>query len=388
MALGRRESHEAYSLAATAARAGRFARPMSQSALTSSFTYAFHVDESAYTAYVREHAEKLGVRRIAGKIGDVALTADGDISALIVDGGERLEADFFIDCSGREALLMNRVSSEAREDWSEWLPNDRMLSTRAPAMEEARALTETNANEIGWFWRLPLAHSSAVGFVYSSAFLSDDLAADQLRGHSSRGHSSSSRSVPIEVADDIACTRLSQGRRKLLWERNCLALGEAAIEVEPLAGANLHMAQLGIATFIELFPIERTTRLEAIEYNRIVGEYADSLRDFTVAHYRVASRPGDYWTSTRAAELPSRLRERLDLYSASGRLNLLDNEIFDELDWAWLLIGSGYLPQRIGVHTRSALDGVRVEDLAPMRDSITRLAASMPRHMDFVRQHG
>lgn len=374
--LGRREDHEIYSLAAIAARAGRFARPMSQSALTSSFTYAFHVDESRYAAYLREHAEKLGVEQVAGRLDEVSFAESGDVAALVLQNGERLEADFFIDCSGRDALLMSRVSEEAREDWSGWLINDRVLSARAPALEQPRALTETTAQESGWLWRMPLAQSAAAGFVYSSAFLSDEAAAEQLRA------------AVAGCSEDMVCTRLAQGRRKLLWDRNCLALGDAAIEIEPLAGANLHIAQLGIATLIELFPLERTTRLEAMEYNRIVGEYVDSVRDFTIAHYTLSTRAGEYWTAARAAALPARLQHKLDLYRASARINQLDDEVFDELDWAWVLLGNRCVPDRIGVHTRSTLDLVRREDFAVLRDSIARLATTMPRHLDFVRQHG
>lgn len=378
--LRRRESHEPYSLAAIAARNGRFARPMSQSALTSSFTYAFHVDASSYGAYLREHAGKIGVRRIGGRLAEVAIAENGDIEALLLEGGDRLEADFFIDCSGRGALLMSRVSDGTRDDWSAWLPNDRLLSAPAAAIEDPRAVTETAAQETGWLWRLPLARSSAIGFVYSSAFSSDEAAVERLCQAS--GNSSSSRNVAM------ACSRLSQGRRKSFWERNCLALGETAIEIEPLAGANLHLTQLGIATFIEMFPIASDTRLEQIEYNRMLGEFADSVRDFTIAHYRTSARSEAYWSAVRDAAPPSRLQQKMDLYAATGRIDLRDNEVFDEVDWAWVLLGSGSFPDRIGVHPRSALDQVRADDLATLRDSIERLAATMPRHIDFVRQHG
>jgi tryptophan 7-halogenase len=59
---GRVDSPENYSLAAVAARTGRFARPMGdEKALTSSFTYGFHLDDAAYGAYLAAHAAQLGV---------------------------------------------------------------------------------------------------------------------------------------------------------------------------------------------------------------------------------------------------------------------------------------------------------------------------------------
>ena len=249
-----------------------------------------------------------------------------------------------------------------------------MLSIRASALEDSPAATKTIADRAGWLWQLPLAQHSIAGHVYSSAFMGDEEALQRLQN------------MIDGCAGEPVRSRISSGRRKRFWDHNCVALGEAAVELEPLAGANLHLVELGIATFIELFPIDPLNHLEAIEYNRLLGERADALRDFTIAHYRAGvERDGEYWAATRAAPSPTTLADKLDLYRASGRINLLDNESFEEVDWAWLLLGSGCLPETIELHAQTNLQRVRADVLTALRASIERLAASMPRHMDFVR---
>ena len=373
---GQAESPEAYSLGAIAARMGRFARPTRRTPLADSFTYAFHVDETLLTAYLREHAAALGVATRCGQVAEIAYAEDGTITALILGSGEQLAGDFFIDCSGREAVLMSRISSTAWEDWRAWLPNDRALSVRIPAVAEPRPVTETIARSTGWIWRFPLAQSAVAGYVYCSALLSDAQAFDEL-------------AQLVSVDDgETAVQRFSQGRRQEFWTRNCLAIGETAVQLEPLLGANLHLAQIGIGMFIELFPVTSSCRLEAIEYNRFMCEQADSLRDFTIAHYRVGTTiTGDYWQAIQAAPLPARLQQKLDLYLATSRIHLFDNETFDEVDWAWVLLGSGCVPDQVGVHERSVLARVNGEQVAVLKAQIERLAASMPRHVDFVQQH-
>jgi tryptophan halogenase len=372
---GRKQGAEDYSLAAAAARLHRFAHPMARTSLTSSFTYGFHLEESAYCDYVRAHAEKLGVRVKDDACVDVSFAEGGDIAALTLRSGEQIQADYFVDCSGRQAVLMNRLSPADRVDWAQWLPNDRMLSLSAPAIEDAPPVTRTIAGPAGWFWRIPLAQSSIAGHVYCNDYVSDDAALAQLKN------------TIGEDCGEPAVNSISAGRRNQFWNRNCVALGEAVVELEPLVGARLHLAQLGIASFIELFPIGTDRSLEAIEYNRIMGEHADALRDFTIAHYRVGpQKSGEYWARTRAAPSPSRLADKLDLFRSNGRINLLDNESFEEVDWAWLLLGSGCMPERIDLHTRSNLERVRPEQCASLRASIEALAASMPRHIDYVRQ--
>lgn len=369
---------ENFSLAAAAARLGRFARPMQgESPLTSSFTYGFHLEESRYVEVLRDCALRAGVRRVEGAIADVVLAPDGDIAALRTAAGTEVAGDLFLDCTGSAAELFARVSKGERCDWSQWLPCDRMLSAFAPAAGDAPAVTKTLASDAGWLWRAPLVGKSMVGFVYSSAFIDDARALEALRQHAPG------------LTGSLSLVRFNSGRRRAFWERNCVALGSAAVELEPLAGADLHFAQLGLAMLIELFPRDTGGRIESVEFNRMMVEHADAIRDFTLAHYRAgAGRAGDFWAATRVAPLPPRLADKLDLFRANGRIQLLDFETFEETDWAWLLLGSGCVPEALEAQVRMRVEGGAAARAATLRSNIERLAATMPPHAEFVRRQG
>lgn len=368
---GEPESVNEYSLAATAAAAGRFARPMTNTELTASFTYAFHLPEAAYTAYLREHATRLGVRSMNAQVHDVQLN-EGRIEALHLQDGQRIAGDLFLDCSGRDAVLVDRLD-DARIDWSAWLPANRMLTAAAPPTSDPPAVTQTLAIDAGWLWQMPLAQARVVGHLYNSSCVAD--------------HDAARRLMSATKCAEPKLIELSQGRRRSTWVGNCIALGDTAVQIEPLAGANLHIAELGIAMAIELLPLGADSSLEAVEYNRIMGEFADSLRDFTIAHYRAGrARSGEYWRLARESALPETLAERLDLFRAGGRLEMLDHEIFEETDWAWLLLGSGCQPDAMELHIQSILAAARPEAFAGLRANIQQLAGSMPRHIDYL-QH-
>jgi len=209
---------EQYSLAAAAARRGRFARPIAKTALTSSFTYGYHLDDAAYRAYLQAHALKLGARRMESGLRDVVIASDGRIASVTLQGGASLEGDYFLDCSGRDAVLMQALSNTARDDWSTWLPNDRISSIAAPEIADAPALTRTIASDAGWCWQMPLASGSVAGIAYSSAFISDDEALDRLRA-----------TIP-GVTGEPAMRTLASGRRQQLWYRNCIAVGASGVE--------------------------------------------------------------------------------------------------------------------------------------------------------------
>jgi tryptophan halogenase len=373
---GRAERPETFSLAGTAARLGKFARPMGEGkALTASFTYGYHVADAPYTQYLRAHALRLGVRESGPPLADVMLSEKGAVQALRLEDGSVLAADYFVDCSGPAAKLLSRLDAGEREDWSASLPCNRMLSALAPAVNEAPPLTQTQAATAGWLWRAPLSQASMVGYVYCNRFEDEASARATLS------------SWAPTASGEARLARMSSGRRRRFWVRNCVALGSAACELEPLAGADLHLAQVGLATFIELFPRDPASSIEAAEYDRIMAEHADSLRDFTLAHYHAgAARSGEFWAAVRAATLPDRLVDRLDLYAASGRINLLDHEIFEEIDWAWLLMGCGRIPAAAELQIRQLGAKLGREEVGAMRTQVQRVAESMPPHMEFVRR--
>jgi tryptophan halogenase len=374
---GRAHKPEHYSVAAIAAGLSRFARPMEGSPLTSNFTYAYHLEEAPYVALLREAARAQGVRRIEGALAQVSRSADGIVEALQLADGARVEGDLFLDCTGRQASLMSLVDAGERDDWSKWLPCDRQWSALAGPQQNPPPLTRTIASDAGWLWWAPLAQACMVGHVYSSAHLGDDQALAQLR-----------TTVP-DVRTEPRLTRFSSGRRKHPWVSNCIAVGESAIELEPLVGAQLQAAQLGIGTLVELFPFDARSRVESVEYNRIMGEHADALRDFTMAHYRVnSSRAGAFWEATRSEPMPGRLADKLALYRAGGRIILLDNETFEEVDWAWLLLGSGYLPVTLEAQIERLVEKVTPADVLPLHRRLVELAQSMPPHAQSLRPHG
>jgi len=372
----RHESPTNYSLAALAALAGRFARPMGDAgSLTQSFTYGFHLDEAPFAGFMREHAVKLGVGIFAGRLGAVERGDGGRITALTLADGTRVPGDFFLDCTGRGAVLLHAVDGGARIDWSSWLPCDRRIEARLPPAESPPALTRTTATRAGWRWRLPLASETRVGCVYSSAYTDEAAARAELLA-------AEPGAQPL-----TGVAQINAGRRASFWEHNCVAIGPAAVELEPLVGAELHYAQLGVSTLIELFPLDDVGAVERVEYNRLMVERVDALRDFTLAHYLVgAQRDGELWRAVRSVAPPVRLAHKLDLFRAGGRIELLDFETFEETDWAWLLLGAGCRPDSLEQSVSLALERVDAREFASLRAQLRELAASMPPHIEYVRR--
>jgi tryptophan halogenase len=80
-----------YSLHEHAAKAGKFKLD-----LESGLAYAYHLDATLYAMFLRNFSEQQGVRRIEGKVVDVATRAEsGEIESVTLESGEIIGGELF-----------------------------------------------------------------------------------------------------------------------------------------------------------------------------------------------------------------------------------------------------------------------------------------------------
>ena len=172
----------AYSLPVMAARAARFDVPSEDPrSVASTYGYAYQFDATRYAPFLRRHAEARGARRTEGKVTGVERCPEsGDILAVLLEDGQRITGDLFVDCSGFRGLLIEETLETGYESWAEWLPCDRAIAVPCESEGPLLPYTRASAEQAGWRWRIPLQHRVGNGHVFSSDFIDEDSARDRL----------------------------------------------------------------------------------------------------------------------------------------------------------------------------------------------------------------
>ena len=119
--------------------------------------YALHVDALLVTKFLRKYAEERGLKRTEGKVVEVAQRDDGFIESVTLASGQKIDGDFFIDCTGFKSLLIGKTLGVENVDWSNYLPCDRAVVCKT---ENKGALRAVHARH-GAAGGLELAHSAA-----------------------------------------------------------------------------------------------------------------------------------------------------------------------------------------------------------------------------------
>ena len=377
---GKARPLDRYSINTAACLSNKFMRPradMPNSPL-SQIAYAFHFDASLYARFLRNYSETRGVKRIEGKIAQVMQReGDGAVTGLKLESGAVLEGDFFVDCSGFRALLIEGALKTGFEDWSHWLPCNRAMAVPCASAKELTPYTRATARTAGWQWRIPLQHRIGNGHVFCNKYISEDEAAAVLLSN-----------LDGEPLADPRPIRFTTGKRRLAWNKNVVSVGLASGFVEPLESTSIHLVQMGIAHLLTFFPAAGLEQRDIDQYNRVMNQEYEWVRDFIILHYKATERTDTpFWNYCRTMEVPETLTHRMELFRSHGRVFREGNELFTKVSWLQVLHGQRITPRAYHPLT----DLLSEEEIQTYLDEVEGVIAAcadvMPTHAQFIAEN-
>lgn len=339
--------------------------------------YAYHFDAGLYAQFLRRFSEKYGVMHRDAQVTGVCKNPEsGFVESLILDTGETLSADFFIDCSGFRGILIEQALHSGYDDWRHLLPCNSAVAVASPAMDTLPPYTRAAAQSAGWQWRIPLQHRTGNGYVYCSDFISDEQAQEALLNN-----------LDGKPLNDPRIVRFTTGVRRKAWNKNCVALGLSSGFLEPLESTSIHLIYDAIANFLNLFPTKSPPPELAEKYNQLHLKSFSHVRDLLILHYWANRRPGEFWQHCRTLDIPDRLKNKIELYKTTGRIFREDNELFGDTSWISVFLGQNIRTDQYN----PIADVMDTEELKLRLDEVRQViggaSQAIPSHRDFIARY-
>jgi hypothetical protein len=250
---------------------------------------AFHFDAHKVGKFFKQKCLQLRANYIDAEVKDCEIdTRDGSIKSLILDNGQEIESDFFIDCTGFSRFLMKHLNI-GWKSFSDYLPCNSAMPFLLEYTKQDRIMPWTNATALsaGWMWDIPLQTRRGCGYVYNDQFISEEQAQHEVE------------SILGRKISPIKYIKFDPGRAEKFWEKNVLSLGLASCFVEPLQATSIHTTIAQILLFVYDFlgrDVSSTLTDENREsYNRRTANFYDLNLDFVSMHYQGGRTDTDFW---------------------------------------------------------------------------------------------
>ncbi len=311
--------------------------------------YGYHFDAGRFARLLHEHAVgRLGVRHVSGNLRQVECREDGEIAAIVLDTGERLAGDLFVDCTGQRALLIGRYPEAGLVSVKDVLFNDAAIAVQVPYADPNQPLpsvTCATAVDAGWIWDIGLQTRRGVGHVYSSAHTSEDRATAVLQDYIRRVS-------PRTDLERLTFRRIpfEPGYRRRFWVGNCVAVGLSGGFIEPLEASALALIEQAATIISRQLPVNRDTMtVVAKRFNEKMAYHWQRVIEFLKLHYVLSQRDdSEYWRACRdPGTCPASLRDKLVLWQQQAPWHddaPRVDELFPSASYQYVLYGMGFRP--------------------------------------------
>lgn len=260
--------------------AGRVFRRQPDGSPLVDHVFGYHVENELFVTYLEKLARSRGIVVEEGTV--VSVSQDGcGVKSLLLADGRTFAADFFVDCSGFSSLLLGQTFGTEFVSYDRTLYCDRAVVggwERRPD-EPILPYTTSETMDAGWCWKIEHPGRVVRGYVYGSAFVSDDAAEAELRRKNPR-------------IKGTRVVRFKSGVYRRCWVKNVMAIGNASGFVEPLeatAIAAVCSQSRGLADILHFNDLHVNDTLRD-GFNAICEDGWLNIREFLGIHYRYNHR--------------------------------------------------------------------------------------------------
>jgi tryptophan 7-halogenase len=342
-------------------------------------TLAYHFENDKFVRFLESLAGGIGVQVLDDTVLDVRRGEMG-IAGLQLASGRTESADLYLDCSGFSSALLGKAMAEPFVSFKSSLYCDRAVVGGWERTDEPiKPYTTCQTMNSGWCWQIEHETRINRGYVYSSAFASDDEAEREFRAGNPK----------------VTSTRIVKfvsGRYERSWVDNVVAIGNAYGFVEPLEATALGVIAVQSLLLTDSL-IDSGGRVEPTHrrlYNRHIAQFWDNIRAFLAVHYKFNTRiDSPFWRHCLEHTDLAGAQEIVEVYQENGPTSFWAPSLIDPANQFGL---SGYFAMLIGqkvphrnAYSPSADELKAWADFTQKNDSMARQGLTVKESLAAVR---
>lgn len=306
--------------------------------------HSYNFDARLAAKYLEDICGNL-VKKIDATISDVCLKENGIVDGLIINNGQTISGDLFIDASGFSRIFSKKLGIKWI-DYKELTLNSAMpFFTDYEKDYELKYAASAHALNNGWMWSIPKGNDVGNGYAYDSNFTSDEEAQREVE------------TLLGKKIKPVKFIKYQTGRLENVWNKNVLSVGLSASFLEPLEATSIHstIIQLNMFIFDCLKETLDRTMSPSVQksYNTSVTKLFEDFKTFILLHYKNNRADSDFWiNANKVIKNNDRLNHILDI-SKTRLLNKSDvDDIYGYVSaelYNYILCGLGHFSRETAI---------------------------------------
>lgn len=248
-------------------------------------TYANHIDCGRLVQYIKTKISNK-ITFVSQEVVEVKGNSNGGIQCIVLESGEEIESDLFVDCTGWKRLLGSKPDTVNCRDR---LFCDTAVAGHVPyddIEQELTPYTKCCAVDHGWIWKIPTQSRIGSGLVFNRDITDPEEAKEYFVRHWNNRISK----------NDLKLLDWTPYYHNNFWEDNVVCIGLSAGFIEPLESTGVALICAGIIELAEGLKGNYYNVMDTLVYNKKMKAFFENCVDYVSMHYSHNQRTtGKFW---------------------------------------------------------------------------------------------
>jgi tryptophan halogenase len=253
--------------------------------------WSYHIDSEQTVEFFKELAidNNPNISHISSAVVDANLKDNGDIQSLLLENGNVVSGDLFVDCSGFARVLLKHYHNDswvpAGEEFcnSAWVCPTRYIDPE----NEMVGGTEIIGEDFGWRFCVRLYHRAGNGYVFNDKLVDESTPLEKLIGVTEGRRLADPRKITW-----------TPGHYNTPWQGNVMLLGISANFIDPYDAPTFDIHSRALEDFFECLK-ENTVQSAKNKFNSASKLVAEERQLRLIFNFGLSKRQGPFWDSRR-----------------------------------------------------------------------------------------